>query len=111
MAEQKICKLKKSLLRSKRIEKFKGKRIKPNKLIKKAIFNLNNTKSAKYRYSLEQIEEQTLGPNTGKYFQGVYDLHCLIKVKENKDQTEKSDAKVDRHKRRLRDPLEVGEKF
>ena len=35
VAEQKIRELKKILLRSKRIAKFKGKRIKPNKLIKK----------------------------------------------------------------------------
>ena len=49
-AEQKICELKKLLWRSKRIEKFNGKRIKPKELIKnKATFNLNNTKSAKYR--------------------------------------------------------------
>ena len=34
-AEQKICELKKLLLRSTRIEKFKGKHIKPNELIKK----------------------------------------------------------------------------
>ena len=50
VAEQKIFELKKLLWRSKRIEKFKGKRINPNKLIKnKATFKLNNTKSAKYR--------------------------------------------------------------
>ena len=35
VAEQKIRELKKLLLRSKRTEKFKGKHIKPNKLIKK----------------------------------------------------------------------------
>ena len=34
-AEQKNWELKKTLLRSKRMEKFKGKRIKPNELIKK----------------------------------------------------------------------------
>ena len=34
-AEQKIRESKNVLFRSKRIEKFKGKRIKPNKLIKK----------------------------------------------------------------------------
>ena len=64
-AEQKIPELKKLLLRSKRIEKFKGKRIKPNKLIKKTTFNLNNTRSVKYGYSPEQIEEQVLYPKTG----------------------------------------------
>ena len=34
-AEQKICELKRLLLRSKRIEKFKGKSVKPSELIKK----------------------------------------------------------------------------
>ena len=110
-AEQKICELKKLLLRSKCIEKFKGKRIKPNELIKKATFNLNNTRSAKYWYSPEQIEGKALDPNTGKYFQEVYDFHRLTKVKENKDWTERFDTKLDRCKRSLRDPWEIGEKF
>ena len=34
----------------------------------------------------------------------------MIKVKENKDRTERFDIKRDRCKRRLRDPLEIGEK-
>ena len=42
--EQKIRELKNHLLKSKRIEKFKGKRIKLNELIKKATFNLNSTR-------------------------------------------------------------------
>ena len=88
LAEQKIRELKKLLFKSNRIEKFKGNCIKPNKLIKKAKFNLNNRRSAKHRYSPEQIEEQALDPNIGKYFQGVYDFHRLINVKENRDQTE-----------------------
>ena len=75
----KVPELKKLLLRSKRIEKFKCKRIKPNELIIKATVNLNNTKSAKYGYSPEQIEEQALDLNTAKYFQEVYDFHRLIK--------------------------------
>ena len=49
-AEPKIRELKKTLLRSKRMKQIKGKRIKPNELIKKATFNLNNTRSAKYGY-------------------------------------------------------------
>ena len=56
-AEQKMRELKKTLSRNKRMEKFKGKRIKPNELIKRATFNLNNTRSGKYGYSLHQIEE------------------------------------------------------
>ena len=102
---KKIGELKKLLLRSKRIEKFKRKRITPNKLIIKATFNLNNKKSA----SPEQIEEQALDPKTGKYFQEVYDFHRLIKVKENRDRKKQFDPKVDRRKKHLADPLEVGE--
>ena len=79
-AEPKIRELKKTLLRSKRMKQIKGKRIKPNELIKKATFNLNNTRSAKYGYSPQQIEEQVLDPKTGKCFQEVYDFDHLIKV-------------------------------
>ena len=50
------------------MEKFKGKRIKPNELIQKATFNLNNTRSAKQGYSPEQIEEQALNPNAENTF-------------------------------------------
>ena len=57
--QKKNRKLKKLLLRSKCIEKFRVKRIIPNELIK-ATLNLNNTRSAKYGYSPEQIEEQAL---------------------------------------------------
>ena len=42
-AEQKICELKRLLLRSTCIGKFKGKHIKPNELIKKATFNLTQS--------------------------------------------------------------------
>ena len=52
-AERKIRELKKLLLRSKRVQKSFSKRIKPNELIKKATFNLNNTRSAKYGFSPE----------------------------------------------------------
>ena len=108
--EQKICELKKLLLRSKCKEKFKGKCIKPKELIKKATFNLNDARSAKYGYSPEQIEKQALNPDTGKYFQEVYDFHRLIKVKQDRDQRERFDSKIDRCKKQLRDPLEMGEK-
>ena len=93
--EQEIRELKKLLLRSNRIAKFKAKHIKPDQLIKKATFNLNNTRPAKYGYSPKQIDEKALDPETGKYFQEVYDFHHLIKVKQNRDQIERFDTKVD----------------
>ena len=110
-AKQKIRELKKTLLRSKRMEKFKGKLIKPNELIKKATYNLNNTRSAKYGYSPQQIEEQTLDPKMGKYFQEVHDFDRLIKVLKNRDWLERFDTKVDRRKKGLREPLDTDEKL
>ena len=62
------------------------------------MFNLNNTRSGKYRYLPEQIEQQALNPNTEKYFQQVYDFHCLIKIKEDRDRGERFDSKIDRRK-------------
>ena len=78
--EQKIREFKKKLLRSKRIEKYNKKRIKPNDLIRKATFNLNNVKSVKYGFSPEQIEEKSLNKETGEEFTEIYDFHGLIKV-------------------------------
>ena len=72
--------------------------------------NLNNTRSAKYGYSPEQIEEQALDFETGKYFQEIYYFHRFIKVKENRNRKERFDTKLDRRKRSLRDHLEIGEK-
>ena len=109
-AEQKIRELKKTLLRSKRMKKFKGKRIKSNELIRKATFNLNNTRSG---YSPQQIEEQALDPKMRKYFQEVLIIvliKVLIKLKENRDQLERFDAKVDRRNKRLREHLDIDEK-
>ena len=50
-AEQKLCELKKLLLRSKRIQELLGKRVKSNELIIKVTFNLNNINSARYGYA------------------------------------------------------------
>ena len=110
VAEQKIRQFKKKLLRSKRVEKYNTKRIKPNDLIKKATFNLSNVKLVKYGFAPEQIEEKSLNKETGKEFTEIYDLHRLIKVKENKDRIQRHDLKIDSRKKHLRSPLEIGEK-
>ena len=57
-AEQKIRELKKILLRSKRFEKLRKKRIRPNKLIKKAVQNMNEAISTKYGFAPETIEKK-----------------------------------------------------
>ena len=109
-AEQKIREFKKALLRSKKMEKYNKKRIKPNDLIKKATFNLNNVKSVKYGFAPEQIEEKSLNKETGKEFTEIYDFHRLIKVKENKDRIQTHNLKIDSRKKCLRSLLEIGEK-
>ena len=76
-AEQKIRVLKKILLRSKRLEKNRGKRIKPNDLIRKAAQNMNETISTKYQLAPEKIEKRSLNPNDCKYFQEIYDFMRL----------------------------------
>ena len=66
-AEQKIREFKKILVRSKRFEKSRKNRIKPNDLIKKATQNMNETISTKYQLAPETIEKRSLNPNDGKY--------------------------------------------
>ena len=107
-AEQKTRELKKILLKSKRIEKRLGERLKPNELIKQATNNLNKTRSAKYGFSPNQIEEKSLENN---YFTDIYDFHRLAYVKEHEDRTVRYMEKQDERKRRkLREPLDIGEK-
>ena len=60
------------LLRSKRLEKDRGKRTKANYLIRKAARNMNETISTKYQLVPETIEKRNLNPNDGKYFQEIY---------------------------------------
>ena len=67
-AEQKSCELKKLLLRSKRTNKFERETVKPNESIKKATFNLNNIVSPKYGLAPQDIENKSLGKNSGRHF-------------------------------------------
>ena len=52
--------VKKILLRSKRFEKLRKKRIRPNELIRKAVQNMNETISTKYGFAPETIEKKSL---------------------------------------------------
>ena len=58
-AEQKIKEFKKILLRSKRFEKLRKKRLKPIELIKKAAQNMNEKISTKYQLAPETIEKKS----------------------------------------------------
>ena len=109
-AEQKIREFKKLLLKSKRFEKDKGKRIKLNDLIKKAVQNMNETISTKYELAPETIEKRGLNPNDGKYFQEIYDFMRLKKIRNNQTRNERYNEKIDKTKRKLRSPLNLDEK-
>ena len=98
-AEQKIREFKKILLRSKRLEKDRGKRIKPNDLIRKAAQNMNETISTKYQLVPETIEKRSLNPNNSKYFQEIYDFMRLRKIENNQMRKDKYNQKLDRRKR------------
>ena len=102
--------LKKTLLRSKRLEKDRGKRIKPNDLIKKAAKNMNETISTKYQLAPETIEKRSLNPNDGKYFQEIYDFMRLRKIENNQTRNDKQNQKLHRTKRKLISPLNLDQK-
>ena len=109
-AEQKIREFKKFLLRSKRFEKLKKKKIKPNKLIKKTAQNINGTFSKKYSLAPETIEKRSLNPNYGMYFQETYDFVRLRKIENNQLRNDKYNQKIDKRKKTLRSPLNLNQK-
>ena len=97
---RKLESFKKILLKSKRLEKDRGKRIKPNNLIKKAAQNMNETISTKYQLAPETIEKRSLNPNDGKYFQEIYDFMRLRKIETNQTRNDRYNEKLDRRKRK-----------
>ena len=108
-AEQKIKEFKKNLLKNKRLGKDRGKRIKPNDLIRKAAQSMNETISTKYQLAPETIEKRSLNPNEGKYFQEIYVFMRLKKIENNQMRNDKYNQKLDRRKRKLRSPLNLDE--
>ena len=113
-AEQKIREFKKILLRSKRFEKMKKKkkknRIRPNQFIENTAENMNITVSAKYGTAPENIEHKSLDPKDRKSFQEVYDFMRLKNIQNNEMRFDKYNQRIDRRKKTLRSPLNIGEK-
>ena len=112
-AEQKIREFKKILLRSKRFEKMKKKiknRIRPNQFIKNAAENMSKTASTKYGTAPENIEDKSLDPKDRKSFQEVYDFMRLKQIQNNEMRYDKHNQRIDRRKKTLRSPLNIGEK-
>ena len=71
---------------------------------------MNKTVSAKYGIATENIEEKSLDPKDGKYFQEVYNFMRLKKIQNNEMRVDKYNQRIDRRKVTLRSPLNIGEK-
>ena len=107
-AEQKIREFKKLLLKMKKIIKSDKKRLKPNDVIKKVTYNMNNTKSQKYQIEPEVVEEKSL---KSVNFKDEYDFYRLNKVgQEIGRQIRHNKKKDDNNPKKLTEPLQIGEK-
>ena len=107
-AEQKIREFKKILFRIKKTYKRLKRKINSAKLIKKAVKNMNNTKSVKYGLEPEVIEKRSL---QDEEFKEKYDFYRLKQVTKAFKRYKKYDVNIDfRKRRRLREPLEIGER-
>ena len=109
-AEQKIGQFKKLLLKGKRLEKERGKRLKPLDLIRNVTMHMNNTNSTKYNLPPELIEKKSLDKKNGDYFREIYDFLRVRKIETNQTRNLKYNQKKDRRKRQLRSPLNLEEK-
>ena len=82
-AEQKIGQFKKLLLKGKRLEKQRGKRLKPLNLIKNVIEHMNNINSTKYNLPPELIEKKSLDKKDGNCLWEIYDFIRIRKIETN----------------------------
>ena len=71
---------------------------------------MNKAVSAKYGIAPENIEEKSLDPKDGKYFQEVYDFMRLKKIQNNEMRVDKYNQRIDRRKKNLWSLLNIGEK-
>ena len=103
-AEQKIREFKKLLLKIKAIYKKNKVKFKPIEIIKKATANMNKNKSTKYQIEPEEVERKSLKDDN---FREKFDFYRI--GKSNK-RTKRYLIKKDLNKRKLREPLMIGEK-
>ena len=107
-AEQKIRESKKILFRVKKTYQRLKKRLNSAKLIKKAVANMNNTKSIKYGLEPEVIERQSLADEN---FKERFDFHRLKQITKASERYKRHDIVHDfKRKKKLRNPLTIGER-
>ena len=106
-AEQKIREFKKLFLKTKRFTKGQGEKLKPNKVIKNVVENLNKIPSAIYDIPPETVEKNTLN---SEFNREMFDFLRIKKVDNSKFRNEKYNRRKDRRQKKLRNPLYLDEK-
>ena len=71
---------------------------------------MNETISTKYGLAPENIENRSLNPKDGKFFQEIYDFVRLRKTENNQKRNDKYNQKIDKRKKTLWSPLNLAEK-
>ena len=108
-AKQKTREFKKTLFRSKRLQKStKISRLDAKKFIRNAVQNMNHTNSQKYELAPNTIEKKSL---ENEDFREIYVFHRMVKVSKSAERYSQNDERLDKKSRKkLRSPLTVGEK-
>ena len=63
-----------------------------------------------YDIAPETILNKSLDPKTGKEFQEIYDFHRISSIEKRQARDNRYVQKIDSYGRKLRDPLNIGEK-
>ena len=72
---------------------------------------MNKTISTKYGLAPENIENRSLNPKNGKYFQDIYDFVRLRKIENNQIRNDKYNQNKDKRKKALSSSLNYKKKF
>ena len=106
-AEQKIREFKKLLLKVKTFYQKSKTKFKPYEIIRKVTANMNKTKTVKYQIEPEDVEKKAL---TDDNFREKFDFYRLSKIGKENKRYKRYMSKKDSYKRKLRDPLSIGER-
>ena len=106
-AEQKIREFKKLLLKVKTFYQKSKTKFKPYEIIRKVTANMNKTKTVKYQIEPEDVEKKALADDN---FREKFDFYRLSKIGKENKRYKRYMSKKDSYKRKLRDPLSIGER-
>ena len=82
-------------------------KVKPLELIRKVTDNMYKTKTTKYQIEPEKVESQSLNDDI---FKEKFDFYRLTRIGKENKRYKRYMTKKDNNKRKLRDPLSIGEK-